>query len=82
MLNLQKAMQKNPQLAQRIKQLRVDDDYSWRRIANIISKEFPLLEIKLIYCGHGIYDGKQQDGIDLCNAAMIFFNETVKDGWN
>ncbi len=74
-------MQKNPQLAKRVKQLRVEQEVSWGMVGQIISEEFPELEIH-IATFQRIKIGNQPAGAKLCDAAMEYFNEKVEDGWN
>jgi len=74
-------MQKNPQLAKRVRQLRVKQEVGWGIIAQIISQEFPELEIS-IATFHGVKIGNQPAGAELCDAAMEYFDEKAKDGWN
>lgn len=73
-------MQKNPQLTERVKQLRVKDEYTWRSVADRIAQEFPGIIETWEY--RGILCVNQMDGIDLCDAAMEYFNEDIEDGWN
>ena len=73
-------MQKNPKLAERVKQLRVSEEYSWRGVAGQIAQEYP--DIVEPFEFGGFVGGNQIDGIYLCEAAMEYFNEEVEDGWN
>lgn len=74
-------MQKDPQLAKRVRQLRISEDYSWRAVAGQIAKEYPELDIN-IFDWQGFKCANQIDGMDLCSAARIYFGEEIEDGWN
>jgi len=74
-------MQKNPQLAKRVKQLRIKQEIGWGMIGQIIAQEFPELEIS-ISTFQGIKIGNQIAGADLCDAAMEYLDEKVENGWN
>jgi hypothetical protein len=74
-------MEKYPQLAKRIKQLRTNEGYTWRAIAEQINKEYPKLDINT-YNWKNFTCVNQVDGIALCEAAMKYLNETIKNGWN
>lgn len=61
-------------VAERVKELRCGERmHSWRRIAEIISEEFPQL---------GVNHGNQLDGKELCDDVMYWYGETDADGWN
>ena len=74
-------MQKNPQLAKRVKQLRVEQEVSWGMVGQIISEEFPELKIH-VATFQGIKIGNQPIGAGLCDAAMEYFDEKTEEGWN
>lgn len=65
----------NQEQAEFIKNLRVNQNYSWRAVAREFADRFP--EIKWVD------KGNQISGMILCDAARDFFNEDVeKDNWN
>jgi len=74
-------MQKNPQLAKRVKQLRVEQEFSWGMVGQIISEEFPELKIH-VATFHEMKIGNQLVGTELCDAAMKYFDEKIEEGWN
>lgn len=76
-----KEIQKNPRLGQRIKQLRVNDEYTWRAVAGQIAQEYPDIGVDVVEW-YGFMGGNQIDGMTLCEAAMEYFCEEPDDGWN
>jgi len=68
----------NKEQAEYIKELRCSEPmFSWRAVAREFVDKYP--EFSKM---HNINGGIQQDGIDLCDAAMGFLGEQTKDGWN
>jgi hypothetical protein len=59
--------------AEQIKDWRCVHEYSWRKIAEMAHETFPDLRDQITY-------GHQKSGIELCNSAMTYLNETNKDG--
>jgi hypothetical protein len=61
----------NEEQANFIKNLRVNEGYTWRAIASEYSRKYM-----------DEPSGNQLLGLELCTAAMKFLGEKVEDGWN
>lgn len=62
-----------------IKDLRVNQGYSWRAVARDVSEKFPELNVR----GNAKENyGNQIDGLRLCDEAMCLLGEYVENGWN
>lgn len=62
-----------PAIAEQVKEWRVREHLTWRRVAEVAAAKWPSLDIS---------SGNQLDGYELCNAAMDYLHEDLDDGWN
>lgn len=66
------------EIADFIREQRVEVGRSWRGVGWVVHEKFPELGIVPISDGWV----NQLDGVDLCAAAMAFLGESVDQGWN
>lgn len=62
-----------------IKYIRIRLDGTWRYVSAMYKNRY--IDGKPFFDGM-TNGGNQILGMDLCNAAMSYFNETPEDGWN
>ena len=68
----------NNEIAQKVKKLRVEKDYTWRAVCRDIAKEYP----ELMLTTHDDGGGYGYDGMILCGISMEFLKEKAEEGWN
>ncbi len=62
-----------------IKYLRVRHHGTWRWVAGKWDERY---NKKIPFNEESTFGGNQITGMELCDAAMDYLNETIQDGWN